>query len=281
MVESALVALLEEFEEVEALLVGQAMGAPVVEDKELDAGELVDQSREPAIEAGGGHVVEETRHAGIGDGLVHARGLMGEGASQPGLSRAGLASEDDLLMGLEPATLGKREDLAAVEAAGGREVDVFHAGVGEAHLRIPEPVGEAFVGAMGRLAVEHQAEPFVAVESLTRVLFGEGAPCGGHAVQAETGHLIEGGVCQHYPSFLEVIGNRQGHGCCRDAGLAGWDPVRLCAARRSSRPNADAAGHPVPHGADGASWQNRICRVSAEIIQNPAGHARKIATFQR
>jgi hypothetical protein len=40
---SALITFLEEFKEVEALLVGQTVGAPIVEDEELDATELVDQ----------------------------------------------------------------------------------------------------------------------------------------------------------------------------------------------------------------------------------------------
>jgi hypothetical protein len=199
-----LIAFLEGFEHAKALLVGQAVGAPAIKDKELNTGEFVDEPREPAIEASGGHFLKEAPHAGIGNGLVQAGGLMGEGTGQPGLSGSGLAGEDDLFMGLELAALGERLDLAAIKATGGREVDVFDAGVGEAHLCIPESVGEPFVGAPCGLAIEHEAEPFIAVQGFAGILLGQGAPCGGHAVQAETGHLLEGGMCQHCPYFLHV-----------------------------------------------------------------------------
>ena len=48
---SPLVAFLEEFEQVEAFLVSEPVGAPIVENEKLDAGQLVDQLWEPPIEA--------------------------------------------------------------------------------------------------------------------------------------------------------------------------------------------------------------------------------------
>jgi len=45
------VALLEDFQEIEALLIIEAVGAPIVEDQQLDTGEFVDEAREAAIEA--------------------------------------------------------------------------------------------------------------------------------------------------------------------------------------------------------------------------------------
>ena len=120
-----LVAFFEQLQQVETLLIGQTVRAPVVEDQKLHAGELVDQAREAAIEPGGCHLLEQARHTRIGDGVIHTRRLMGEGAGQPGLSSAGLAGEDDLLMGLEPPALGQRQDLAAIEATRCCKVDVF------------------------------------------------------------------------------------------------------------------------------------------------------------
>jgi len=129
--------------------------------------------------------------------LIQARGLMGEGAGEPGLSGACLAGENDLFVGFEPAALGQRQDLPTIKTAGCGKVDVFDAGVLEAHLRIPEPVGEALVRAVCGLAVEHEAEPFVAVQGLPGILIGQRAPCGSHTDEAETGHLVEGGMRQH------------------------------------------------------------------------------------
>src|SRR5690606_9689551 len=115
--------------------------------EQLDACELVDQAGEASIKARGGHLLKEAWHAGIGHGFIHPCGLIGKGTSEPCLSGASLSCEDDLFMGIEPTALGERQDLAPIQAAGGREVDVFDAGVGEAHLCIPEPVGKTLVGA--------------------------------------------------------------------------------------------------------------------------------------
>src|SRR5690606_40026142 len=57
-----LIAFFEEFEQVEALLVGQAVGAPVIENEELNTGQFINQLWKAPIEAGHGHVLEEPRH---------------------------------------------------------------------------------------------------------------------------------------------------------------------------------------------------------------------------
>ena len=57
-----LVALFKDFEKVKALLIVEAMGAPIIQDQQLDASELVDQTREAAVEAGQGEVFEQSRH---------------------------------------------------------------------------------------------------------------------------------------------------------------------------------------------------------------------------
>ena len=56
------VALLKDFQQIEALLIVEAVGAPIVEDQQLDTGEFVDQPWEAAIEASHGEIFEQTRH---------------------------------------------------------------------------------------------------------------------------------------------------------------------------------------------------------------------------
>ena len=46
------IAFLDDFEQMEALLVGETVGSEVVENEQLDAGELVDEPRKAAVEAG-------------------------------------------------------------------------------------------------------------------------------------------------------------------------------------------------------------------------------------
>ena len=64
------VALFEDFQEIEALLVIEGVGAPIVEDEQLDAGELVDEAREAAIETRHGEVFEQARHPQIEHGMI-------------------------------------------------------------------------------------------------------------------------------------------------------------------------------------------------------------------
>jgi len=54
------VALLKDFQQIEALLI--AVGAPIVDNQQLDTGEFVDQPWEAAIEARHGEIFEQARH---------------------------------------------------------------------------------------------------------------------------------------------------------------------------------------------------------------------------
>ena len=49
---AAVLSLFADFQEIETLPIGQAMGSPVVEDKELDPGKPVDLPRQTAVETG-------------------------------------------------------------------------------------------------------------------------------------------------------------------------------------------------------------------------------------
>ncbi len=84
-------------------------------------------------------------------------------------------------MGLEPFALGKREELSAVEAARGGEVDVLDASIGETQFGDCKPVGQSLVAAHGHLPIKHQAEPFIAVEIAALRLIGQVAICCRHA----------------------------------------------------------------------------------------------------
>ncbi len=84
---SALIALLGEFEEVVALLGGEAVCAPVVEDQELNLGKLVDQSRVSAVLAGQGEVLEQSGYPAVEHRLVEPGGLVSQRTGDPGFSQ--------------------------------------------------------------------------------------------------------------------------------------------------------------------------------------------------
>ena len=56
------VAFFEDFQKIKALLVIERVGAPIVQNEQLDSRELVDQAWEATIEAGHGEVFEQARH---------------------------------------------------------------------------------------------------------------------------------------------------------------------------------------------------------------------------
>jgi hypothetical protein len=74
--------LFEDFEQLDALLIAQGMGAPVIEDEQIDPGKPVDKPREAAIKAGQGKILEQARHAQIEDRVVEPCCLATEGRSR-------------------------------------------------------------------------------------------------------------------------------------------------------------------------------------------------------
>lgn len=79
-------------------------------------------------------------------------------------------------LALDPIALCERQDLAAIKPPAGGKIDIFDAGVGEAHLRVAKPVGEALVGAGCGFPVEHEPQPFIALKGLTWIVFGQSLP---------------------------------------------------------------------------------------------------------
>jgi hypothetical protein len=76
------------------------VGAPVVEDQQLDTCELVDETREAAVETGHGEVFEQAWHPQIEDRMIKPGRLATEGTGQPGFASPGQAGDDEVLIGL-------------------------------------------------------------------------------------------------------------------------------------------------------------------------------------
>lgn len=76
----AAIAFLDDFEQMEALLVGEGVGSEVIEDEQLRAGEFVDEAWEAAIETGERQILEQARHAHIEHGMIKPCCLPAEGA---------------------------------------------------------------------------------------------------------------------------------------------------------------------------------------------------------
>ena len=147
----------------------------------------------------------------VEDALPVAAGLVAERAGDPALADAGRPGDQEPFGAFDPVAGDELLEQGAVDAARGSQVDVLDDGVlaqrGELEAR-----GQALGVALGRLAIDHQADP---------LLEGEGGDVGrsalvleglGHSGQAEGDQTFMGGMGEHRVSFL-VSGSSCGHGC--------------------------------------------------------------------
>jgi hypothetical protein len=88
----AAVSIVDDFEEIAALLDGHGREPPVVEDKQLDPGQAGQQTPVAAIAASECECLEQPRQAVIEDGAIVAAGLVTERAGDPALAGAGRSS---------------------------------------------------------------------------------------------------------------------------------------------------------------------------------------------
>lgn len=192
----AVVAVLEDFEQVASFEVAEGGQAPVVEDEEVGLGERCEAGAIGAVGAREGEVLQEAREADVAHPQPVAAGAMAQGTGEIGLARAGRADEQDDLMLADPVATGEAEEDGAIEPARGLEVEVFHRG-GEAQGGQLEQAGEAAIGAGCDLAFEEQGEA---------IFEGEGVEIGlapllieglGHAGEAEFVQAVNRLLEQH------------------------------------------------------------------------------------
>jgi hypothetical protein len=86
---SALMAVVDDFEEIAPLLAGERGEAPIVEDEQIDAGQGLEEPGITSIAAGERESLEQPRETMIEDGSVVAAGLVAERAGDPALAGSG------------------------------------------------------------------------------------------------------------------------------------------------------------------------------------------------
>ena len=106
------VAVLDDFEQIVALDVGESGQAPVVEDEDVDAGEPREQRRVGAVGAREREFLKEARQAPVDGAVALATRLLAERAGQVGLADAGRAGDQDVAVLDDPATGGELADQA-------------------------------------------------------------------------------------------------------------------------------------------------------------------------
>jgi hypothetical protein len=124
---SAAVTVFEDFEQIVTGAGVEGLESEVVENEEIGAAEGFDQARMAPVASGARHVLAEFRPAMIERGAIVAAGFVADGARQPAFADAGWADQGQIVVGVDPLTLGELLEQGAIETSGGAIVDVFDA----------------------------------------------------------------------------------------------------------------------------------------------------------
>ena len=112
-------AIVDDFEKIAALLGGHGREPPIVENKQLDAGQAGQQTPITAVAAGKGERLEQPGQAVIKDGAIVAAGFVPERACDPTFSDAGRADDQQVELAFDPVTGDEAGEQGSIEAAGG------------------------------------------------------------------------------------------------------------------------------------------------------------------
>jgi hypothetical protein len=193
---SPVVAIVDNFEQIAALVGIERFRPPIIDDQQAGAFERVHQPRQPTFAARLGEIGEQARSTLVEHRKALAAGLVAESASQPRLADAGRADQRQMMMLTDPLAGRKPEEEGAVEAAVGAEIDVLDDGR-LAQPGLSQAAGEPLVLAAGRLAIDEQSEPILATEFAGIggvVQLEKGISHGGEAERAQA---LDGGMDQH------------------------------------------------------------------------------------
>ena len=102
-------AVVEDFEEISAACGFDGRQAPVVEDQEVDAGEVSVELGDGTLAMGDAQIVEQPRHAQIEGLEPFETGLVGEGARDPALAGAARTCDQDRGAVMDPRAIAEAE----------------------------------------------------------------------------------------------------------------------------------------------------------------------------
>ena len=149
------VALLDDLQQVAALVDAERLERPIVEDEQPHLAEPPHQARIATVGASEGEIGEQLGDALVEDGAVVAASLVAERAGEPRLADACRAFDDEILWCGDPVAGDQPLEQRAVEAARRTIVDVLDDGA-LAPSGMTEPSDELPVGAFCALAIEQR-----------------------------------------------------------------------------------------------------------------------------
>ena len=150
-------AIFDDFHEIAPLAGGEVIGAPIIEDEEIDLDQHPEQPREPTVAVREFEIGEQARHAGVVDGVAVAAGLLRQRTGQPRLAHAARPGDQQAAALGNPAAGRQLLEQRLVEPTRRSEVDVLDGGLAVTQAGGAQSGLEALGVAAGRFAVEHSA----------------------------------------------------------------------------------------------------------------------------
>src|SRR6478609_11034056 len=109
--------VVHDIQQVAPLLGGEWGKTPIVEDQELDSGEVLQQPAIAAVAAGEREHLEQARHAMVEDRAVIAAGLVAEGTGDPTLAHPRRPDDQQVMVAIDPVAGDQLLKQATIETA--------------------------------------------------------------------------------------------------------------------------------------------------------------------
>src|SRR5512145_1968 len=200
------VAIVDDLEQVAALLGRHRRQTPVVEDQQLDTREALQEPCMASVAASQAEGVEQPWYAVIEHSAVVAARLVAERTGEPTLARARLAGDQEVLPPRDPLSRRKLGKERLVETAYRLRVEILDGRI------LPEvgelqPCDEPFALALDGFAIDQQAKPLLERERSNIGLLSLLLECFRHADKSEGDQPVVCGMRKH-ASFLSFLFTR-------------------------------------------------------------------------
>ena len=141
---AGVLAVLDNLEEELGVDVIELLKAPVIEDEEFGALQLLEDAGETSIGRGGAQLPQELRHRPVSYAIAVTAGLVSESAAEVGFSQTCGSGDDAVLTVAYPLRGGEILHHRALQAAAVTVVDVLDAG-GDLEPGVAETCGQCAV----------------------------------------------------------------------------------------------------------------------------------------
>ena len=178
-------AIVEQFEQVGTFGLADRCEAPIIEDQEVGAGELLQAATEAAVAVGNAQFFEQPAETGVENGKALTTRGLAQRTSEPGLAEAGGAGDENVVAAANPVGAGETRELAWIETTSTAGVEVLDTGIGILELGLFEQTFHAPGVAPGEFAIDQEAEAIFEGEAggqrLGELLFERAS----HAIKAQ------------------------------------------------------------------------------------------------